>query len=95
MPPAARITDMHVCPMQTPGLPPIPHVGGPVIGPREDRGLNMRLFLGRGRLPKSQMPQQGSIEVLRLVNIGQVASTFNNFHPTMWNDALNRHVRLR
>lgn len=33
MPPAARLTDMHVCPMLTPGLPPIPHVGGPVIGP--------------------------------------------------------------
>jgi uncharacterized Zn-binding protein involved in type VI secretion len=33
MPPAARIGDMHVCPMQTPGTPPIPHVGGPIIGP--------------------------------------------------------------
>ncbi|MEX8518888.1 MAG: PAAR domain-containing protein [Leptothrix sp. (in: b-proteobacteria)] len=33
MPPAARLTDMHVCPMVTPGLPPIPHVGGPVVGP--------------------------------------------------------------
>lgn len=33
MPFAARITDMQVCPMQTPGLPPIPHVGGPIIGP--------------------------------------------------------------
>lgn len=33
MPPAARLTDTHVCPMVTPGLPPIPHVGGPVIGP--------------------------------------------------------------
>jgi uncharacterized Zn-binding protein involved in type VI secretion len=31
--PAARIGDMHVCPMLTPGLPPIPHVGGPVTGP--------------------------------------------------------------
>jgi uncharacterized Zn-binding protein involved in type VI secretion len=31
MPPAARITDMHVCPMVTPGLPPIPHVGGPIL----------------------------------------------------------------
>ena len=31
--PAARITDMHVCPMVTPGLPPIPHVGGPIVGP--------------------------------------------------------------
>jgi uncharacterized Zn-binding protein involved in type VI secretion len=33
MPPAARITDMHVCPMQTPAVVPIPHVGGPIIGP--------------------------------------------------------------
>lgn len=31
MPPASRITDMHVCPMQTPAVVPIPHVGGPVI----------------------------------------------------------------
>ena len=33
MPPAARLTDMHACPMQTPGVPPIPHVGGPISGP--------------------------------------------------------------
>ena len=33
MPPAARVGDMHVCPMQTPGLPPIPHVGGPILPP--------------------------------------------------------------
>jgi len=31
--PAARIMDMHVCPMVTPGVPPVPHVGGPIIGP--------------------------------------------------------------
>lgn len=31
--PAARVSDMHVCPMVTPGLPPIPHVGGPINGP--------------------------------------------------------------
>jgi len=31
--PAARIGDMHVCPMVTPGTPPVPHVGGPVTGP--------------------------------------------------------------
>jgi uncharacterized Zn-binding protein involved in type VI secretion len=30
MPPAARIGDNHVCPMQTPGTPPVPHVGGPI-----------------------------------------------------------------
>ena len=33
MPPAARLTDMHLCPMVTPGVPPIPHVGGPISGP--------------------------------------------------------------
>ena len=34
MPPAARLTDFHQCPMQTPAVPsPIPHVGGPIIGP--------------------------------------------------------------
>jgi uncharacterized Zn-binding protein involved in type VI secretion len=31
--PAARIGDMHICPMVTPGVPPVPHVGGPVMGP--------------------------------------------------------------
>jgi len=31
--PSARITDMHVCPMQTPAVPPIPHVGGPILPP--------------------------------------------------------------
>lgn len=33
MPPASRVGDMHVCPMQTPGIPPIPHVGGPILPP--------------------------------------------------------------
>ena len=33
MPPASRLTDMHVCPMVTPGTPPVPHVGGPITGP--------------------------------------------------------------
>ncbi|MEM8900177.1 MAG: PAAR domain-containing protein [Bacteroidota bacterium] len=30
MPPAARITDMHVCPQVT---VLVPHVGGPIVGP--------------------------------------------------------------
>ena len=30
MPPAARITDMHVCPASD---GPKPHVGGPIVGP--------------------------------------------------------------
>lgn len=34
MPPAARITDMHTCPMVNPG--PVPHVGGPVIAGSPD-----------------------------------------------------------
>jgi len=29
--PAARMGDMHVCPMMTPAVPPIPHVGGPIM----------------------------------------------------------------
>ena len=33
MPPAARVGDLHVCPMVTPGVPPVPHVGGPISGP--------------------------------------------------------------
>lgn len=33
MKPAARVGDMHVCPMVTPGVPPIPHVGGPILPP--------------------------------------------------------------
>ena len=31
--PAARVGDMHVCPMVNPGIPPIPHVGGPILPP--------------------------------------------------------------
>ncbi len=30
MPPAARITDMHTCPLSS---GPVPHVGGPITGP--------------------------------------------------------------
>lgn len=30
MPPAARVTDMHTCPMTT---GPVPHVGGPILPP--------------------------------------------------------------
>lgn len=33
MPGAARVGDMHTCPMVTPGTPPVPHVGGPVMPP--------------------------------------------------------------
>lgn len=33
MKPAARLGDMHVCPMVTPGTPPVPHVGGPILPP--------------------------------------------------------------
>ena len=31
--PAARMGDMHTCPMVTPGTPPVPHVGGPILPP--------------------------------------------------------------
>jgi len=29
--PAARVGDMHICPMVAPGVPPVPHVGGPIV----------------------------------------------------------------
>jgi len=32
MPPAARLSDMHTCPMAT---GPVPHVGGPILPPCE------------------------------------------------------------
>jgi len=48
MPAAARLTDLHVCPMATPGVPPVPHVGGPVIGP----GVSTVLI---GNLPAAVM----------------------------------------
>jgi uncharacterized Zn-binding protein involved in type VI secretion len=31
--PAARVGDLHVCPMQTPAPVPVPHVGGPLLPP--------------------------------------------------------------
>ena len=31
--PAARLTDTHLCPMVTPGVPPVPHVGSMIAGP--------------------------------------------------------------
>ncbi len=32
---AARVGDMHTCPMVTPGTPPVPHVGGTILPPGE------------------------------------------------------------
>ncbi len=31
--PAARVGDFHMCPMVTPAVPPVPHVGGPILPP--------------------------------------------------------------
>ena len=44
MPPAARLTDFHQCPMTTPvGPVQIPHVGGPITGPGEPTVLICKL----------------------------------------------------
>ncbi|HAT67705.1 MAG TPA: type VI secretion protein [Flavobacteriaceae bacterium] len=51
MKPAARLTDFHECPMQTPGIPPIPHVGGPIVGPGEPTVLI-------GKLPAARVGDQ-------------------------------------
>lgn len=42
--PAARITDMHICPMVT-GL--VPHVGGPISGPCSPNVLTGALLQAR------------------------------------------------
>lgn len=47
MPPAARLTDYHECPMETPAVVPIPHVGGPIIGPGEPTVLIGKLPAAR------------------------------------------------
>jgi uncharacterized Zn-binding protein involved in type VI secretion len=31
--PAARVGDFHLCPFVTPSVPPVPHVGGPILPP--------------------------------------------------------------
>ena len=46
--PAARVTDMHVCPMVTPGTPPVPHVGGLILPPG---GVNVLI----GNLPAARV----------------------------------------
>jgi len=42
--PAARLTDMHVCPMFT---GPVPHVGGPISGPGAATVLIMNMPAAR------------------------------------------------
>ncbi|MDE2316707.1 MAG: PAAR domain-containing protein [Xanthomonadaceae bacterium] len=49
MQPAARLPDIHVYPMVTPGVPPIPHVGGPIVSP----GAPTVLI---GGLPAARLP---------------------------------------
>ncbi len=48
MPQAARVNDLHTCSMLDPGIPPTPHVGGPILGP----GISTVLI---GKLPASVM----------------------------------------
>jgi len=49
--PAARVSDMHVCPMVTPGVPPIPHVGGPILPP-------CAVTVITGKLPQARVTDQ-------------------------------------
>ncbi len=49
MPPAARATDMHTCPLVTPP----PHVGGPILPPGEPTVLI-------GRLPAARVGDQAA-----------------------------------
>jgi len=39
--PAAFLSDFHACPMVMPPVPPVPHVGGPIITPMDPTFLVM------------------------------------------------------
>ena len=68
MPPAARVADMHVCPM----LSPFPHIGGPIMAPGVPTvligGLPAAVATGiaicTGPPPASDMISKGSTTVL-------------------------------
>lgn len=55
--PAARLTDMHVCPMVT-GI--IPHVGGPIVAP----GSPVTLIGGQPAARMGDMTAHGGVIVL-------------------------------
>jgi uncharacterized Zn-binding protein involved in type VI secretion len=74
--PAARVGDMHACPMITPGTPPVPHVGGPILPPGAVKVLI-------GGLPAARMgdtctcvgpPDAISVASLKVVIAGQPAA---------------------
>jgi len=71
MPQAARITDLHECPMIAPGPVPIPHVGGPIVGPGEPTVLIGGLPAARvGDMVLCVGPQSSIIEGSASVMIG-------------------------
>ncbi len=39
--PVAFLGSMHACPMTTPAIPPVPHVGGPIVLPSDPTFLVM------------------------------------------------------
>ena len=72
MPPAARITDMHVCPLVTPGVPPIPHVGGPIMAPAVPTVLIGKLpAAGMGSMCTCVGPPDSIVKCSMTVMIGK------------------------
>lgn len=72
MPPAARITDMHVCPMVTPGVPPVPHVGGPILPPGTPTVLIRKLpAAGMGSMCTCVGPPDSIVKCSMTVMIGK------------------------
>ena len=53
--PAARVTDMHTCPMVTPGTPPVPHVGGPILPT-----CSTNILIGNRCPPAQAIQRQGA-----------------------------------
>lgn len=44
--PTAFVGDMHVCPMASPSVPPVPHVGGPIVMNTDPTALISVLLIG-------------------------------------------------
>jgi hypothetical protein len=101
-PPAARLTDFHQAPMATPTAVPIPHVGGPIVGPEAPTILI-------GRLPAAKIGDlsiqiqtekmnnlgplhaRGAVDILTNNQIGTVAANTSLAQPILPKSGLLLH----
>jgi len=78
--PAARVTDMHSCPMSTPATPPIPHVGGPILPP-----CSTNILIGN--LPAARLSDKAlCITAMDAIVQGSATVLFNNLPAARMGD---------